>query len=169
MTHSNEQGAFWRFSLRFYDDEHVQRACLSVQEACRADVNLVLYLLFRARDGSVFKPEAIATLDRAITSWRDEIVIPLRALRTRLKPLPFPMDSDGQQRLRNVIKKAELDAEKLEQFFLESLAPSADATLDLKAAARASLTAYAACLECPLPAAETDTLIARMMALPSRI
>lgn len=115
-----EAGRFWAFSLEFYDNAEVQQACLALQDEGDADVNLALYLLFRARDGVAFDAVNVAQLDAAIAGWRAEVVAPLRNLRRKLKPAPFAVDAEGQEKLRNQIKKAELEAERLEQFHLEA-------------------------------------------------
>ncbi|WP_158625913.1 TIGR02444 family protein [Arsenicitalea aurantiaca] len=164
MTEAPPQGAFWAYSLGFYDDADTQKACLAVQGEAGADVNLVLYMLFRASRGEVLSSEAVAALDAAIAPWREETIVPLRELRTRLKPLGYRPDKAGQERLRAVIKKAELDAEKLEQFALEAEAPPADRTGDPMEAASANLDAYAVRLARPLPEPARERLLARFIA-----
>lgn len=42
---------FWNFSLDHYKQEGVQAACLHLQDSFGADVNLVLYCLWLARQG----------------------------------------------------------------------------------------------------------------------
>ena len=43
--------SFWDFSLAFYAMPGVADACLQLQDGCGADVNVLLFLLYRARDG----------------------------------------------------------------------------------------------------------------------
>ena len=42
---------FWNYSLRFYDNPETEKAFIDAQNRLGADVNLILYLLFRAQGG----------------------------------------------------------------------------------------------------------------------
>lgn len=161
-------GAFWRFSLDFYADERVQKACLSIQDQCGADVNVALYLLFRAREGERLDAAAFAAVDATIRDWRREVVEPLRAIRRRMKSVPYGVDAGGQSRLRALVKKAELDAEKLEQFRLERLSPEAGSKTNAQAAAQDNLAAYAEQLGTTFPADALAVLVGRLGEIPSR-
>ncbi|WP_114966243.1 TIGR02444 family protein [Alkalilacustris brevis] len=157
-----ETGRFWAFSLKFYDSPEVQEACLALQDEGSADVNLALYLLFRARDGVAFDAASVAQVDAAVAGWRDDVVVPLRSLRRKLKPSPFSVDDEGQQKLRNQIKKAELEAERLEQFHLEARFgrfPGQPMAPDM--AARTSLAALNAHLGGKLPERAVAALLNR--------
>lgn len=118
-----EAERFWAFSLSFYDAPEVQAACLALQDREGVDVNVLLYLLFRAADGQALPPEAIAALDTSVADWRREVVRPLRALRRILKEKEFGVDPEGRTALRNGIKRSELQSEKLQQFHIAALAP----------------------------------------------
>src|SRR5690606_6539294 len=50
-----------------------------------------------------------------ICAWRDEIIRPLRQLRTRLKSGPPPAPDKKTNGLRNRVKRLELDAERIQQ------------------------------------------------------
>lgn len=137
---------FWRFSLGFYARPGVAPACLALQDEGGADVNLLLFLLFLAERGRTVASEDVARLDASIASWRVEVVEPLRALRRRLKggvgEIP-PATSEG---LRTMLKKLELEAERLEQALLETYASAFVTTAPPEDAARGNLMAYSAYL-----------------------
>lgn len=160
-----EAGRFWAFSLGFYDSLEVQQACLALQDEGGVDVNLVLYLLFRAHDGVAFDAAGVAQVDSEVADWRREVVEPLRSLRRRLKPSPFAVEAEGQQKLRNQIKKAELEAERLEQFHLEArCAALAGRPMAAGQAASASLAALNLHMGGTLPQPAIAVLLERFSA-----
>jgi uncharacterized protein (TIGR02444 family) len=154
----SSESEFWRFSLSLYALPHVAAACLVLQDEAGVDVNLLLYLLFLAKGGRQAAPANVAHLDAAVRDWRDETVKPLRALRRGLKAgigeIP-PAMSEG---FRNMIKRVELEAERIEQLRLETLGAAMRFASEPSpsAAARANLASYARMLgsfpETPLAA-----------------
>ncbi len=162
-SETSRDSAFWRFSLRFYALPGVAPACLALQDEAQVDVNLLLFLLFLADGGRAVTREDVARLDAGIAPWRTEVVEPLRALRRRLKTgigdVP-PAQSEG---LRTMVKKVELEAERLEQGRLENHALSLGKPASREAAARANVAAYADYLG-PFPAAPRDAVLAAFSA-----
>jgi uncharacterized protein (TIGR02444 family) len=131
---------FWAFSLRFYAAPQVSGLCLELQDRFGADVNILLYLLFRAVDGISLDAPAIAHLDAFARDWRTEVVKPLREVRRTLKA--HETLSPPHAALRTAIKAAELDAERLEQRLLAAAAPEGCLAVNPAAAARSSVVAY---------------------------
>ena len=144
--------AFWRFSLRFYALPDVAPACLALQDEANVDVNLMLFLLFLAESGRAITHDDVARLDAGIAPWRSEVVEPLRALRRRLKSGIGDVPAAASEGLRNMVKKIELEAERLEQGRLENAAPILGKPAPRNEAVRANLAAYEAYLG-PLPEA----------------
>jgi uncharacterized protein (TIGR02444 family) len=143
---------FWPFSLAFYNDAEVQASCIAFQDTHGGDVNVMLYLLFRARDGGAYDAAGVASVDAAVAPWREEVVRPLRAERRVLKTQDYLPDNEAQEGFRAKIKKVELDAEKLQQAVLEGNAPPPGMTgLAPRDAASLSLAAYGAMLGTDLP------------------
>lgn len=109
-------GKHWKFALAVYSQPDVADACLYLQDTHGIDVNVLLVSLYSAvRDNREIGAKEIEILDRSIEEQRENLVLPLRSMRRMLKPLPF---GPGTERLRSVIKKAELEAEQFEQFCL---------------------------------------------------
>jgi uncharacterized protein (TIGR02444 family) len=142
MTTSSDS-AFWRFSLRFYALPDVAPACIVLQDEAGVDVNLLLFLLFLAESGRAVTQDDIARLDRDIAPWREHVVEPLRALRRRLKTGVGDITPPSSEGLRNMVKKIELEAERLEQGRLEARASNIGKPATRDAAALANLAAYA--------------------------
>jgi uncharacterized protein (TIGR02444 family) len=136
--------AFWRFSLRFYALPDVAPACLALQDEANVDVNLMLFLLFLAESGRVITHDDVVRLDAGIAPWRSEVVEPLRALRRRLKSGIGEIPTTTSEGLRNMVKKIELEAERLEQGRLENVAPTLGKPAPRNEAARSNLAAYEA-------------------------
>ena len=76
---------FWDFSLNIYGVPGVAPACLRCQDEAGADVNLILFLLWRAVARYRLAEGEIASLDALVAPWRKHIVEPLRAMRRELK------------------------------------------------------------------------------------
>lgn len=110
---------FWRFSLRFYALPKVAPACIDLQDNGGADVNLMLVLLFLAESCLQVTRQDIARLDDAIGAWREEAVKPLRGLRRRLKEGIGGCPPGTVEGFRSQIKRMELEAERIEQHWLE--------------------------------------------------
>ena len=138
--------AFWRFSLRFYALPDVAPACLQLQDEADVDVNLMLFLLFLAENGRAITRDDVARLDASVAPWRAEVVEPLRALRRRLKSGVGDVPTATSDGLRTMVKKIELEAERLEQGRLENAAPNLGKPAPRSEAARINLAAYEAYL-----------------------
>ncbi|GGF38022.1 hypothetical protein GCM10011611_50490 [Aliidongia dinghuensis] len=99
---------FWGFAHRLYED--TSALCLDLQDGAGLDVNLVLLCLWAGTvRGLALTDEDFPALDAALEPWRTRVVAPLRAVRRFLKG-----DSLATE-LRERIKAAELDAERVEQ------------------------------------------------------
>ena len=142
---TSAQGSpFWRFSLKLYRQAGVADACIALQEQSRVDVNLLLYLLWRAGEGRTFAPAEVAVLESRIAPWRDATVIPLRAVRRALKVPPALVAGPIAEVFRNKIKAVELEAERLQQEAMYALAqaePLGREAASSEAAARANVAA----------------------------
>lgn len=148
--------AFWRFSLRFYADPGAADACIRLQDACGADVNVLLFVLFLARAGRLLHDDDIARIEAMSAPWRDQVVQPLRQARRCLRTPPAAFDPAATAQLRAEVKRIELEAERLQQLSLERGLPAACIGIehpDIGACARRNLAAYARRLrEFPRPA-----------------
>ena len=166
MTDTDTQtgSPFWRFSLRFYRSPDVADACIALQDGCGADVNVLLFILWLAGERRQIGIAEARRINLTAMPWRDGVVVPLRALRRRLKDGVPPIGSD--EMFRNRVKAIELEAERLEQEALFGIVPSLAATTasSAQAAARANVAAYEAALGARLPPAALDVLYAALPA-----
>ncbi len=110
--------AFWRWSLASYPK--VEQTLLVLQDRYGADVNLVLFCAWIGR----LTPEALEAAEAVARPWREDVVEPLRRLRRQLKQRP---EAAG---LREQVKAAELEAERLAQGLLVEAIPAACGTAD---------------------------------------
>ncbi len=111
----------WRFALAVYGAEGVAANCLQLQETHGADVPLLLCALWMARRGARLDAAGMARLARAVGPWHAEVVQPLRAVRQRMKSGPSPAPSARTETLRDAVKAAELNAERIELATLADL------------------------------------------------
>lgn len=157
----------WDFALRLYGSEGVERACLALQDRHGADVNLLLFCCWAAlAEGRPLSPERLQGAMDAVTDWQREVVVPLRAVRRRLRQPP-PAFADGDSAaLRQTVKTAELDAERQELGELlrhATLAGHGASEAALRHCLRANLETYLALAGAPCGgdgAPDLDPLIA---------
>lgn len=111
--------AFWSFSLDRYGREGVAAACLELQDAHDADVNVVLLCLFAAAQGiGLSRADLEAIVSGEGGRWHREVVVPLRAARRAMKAPPARLEADRVEGARNRLKAVELESERLEQMLL---------------------------------------------------
>jgi uncharacterized protein (TIGR02444 family) len=158
---TQQEFPFWRFSVGFYSVPEVADACLDLQDTSGADVNILMFLLWNARQKRKFSAAAVAELDRRFAPWRDTAVVPLRTLRRALKSPPAAIEPAKAERFRTRIKGVELEAERLQQEALYEIAPrlALEPASSPAEAARASIAAYATLCPKPFPAKTVDVLL----------
>ncbi len=125
----------------------VADACLQLQDSAGVDVNVMFYVLFLATQRRQIDRIDAAHIDASIKAWREIAVIPLRTLRRRLKTGVEPVAIADAESLRSAVKRIELEAERIEQEWLELNVPAATVGVHAKtqlAAAQANLAAYGA-------------------------
>lgn len=152
MTEANSEAGspFWRFSLKFYRQPGVADACIALQDGCGVDVNILLFLLWLAGDRRRVGLAEIKDVCSRAAPWHDDVVVPLRALRRRLKDGVPPVERDAGALFRTRIKAAELELERLQQEALHALAGSLAtvAAASVTDAARANVAAYEQAMGC---------------------
>ena len=115
---------FWRFSVKFYAEPGVAQACIDLQDQAGVDVNILFFLLWNATQSRALSSAEVAEVERDVGAWRDLAVVPLRNVRRALKtppPVMAPQDAEG---FRTRIKAVELEAERLQQEAMYTLAQS---------------------------------------------
>jgi uncharacterized protein (TIGR02444 family) len=117
-----EAHPLWTFSLGVYGRPGVAPACLVLQERYRLDINLLLFAAWAgAAHGHVLSDAEWRHAYATVGAWHAEMVRGLRRLRTRLKDGPPPAPGPQTEGLRSLVKKGELDAERIEQDLLYGL------------------------------------------------
>jgi uncharacterized protein (TIGR02444 family) len=164
---SSQGSPFWRFSLQFYRLPKVADACIALQEDAGVDVNLLLFLLWHARQRRRLSKADVAALEAKIAPWRDVSVVPLRSVRRALKSPPALLEPSAAEAFRNRIKAVELEAERLQQEAMYALAPLGMQAGGPDEAARANIDAYQEVLAVRFPAGATGTLLAAFAAMPA--
>ena len=116
---------FWNFSNRVYQNDGVQEACLALQNKYGLDVNLVLFCCWSGALHGEFTEELFEQSLREASDWRQNVVEPLRNVRSWLKQEiqngRFSADSSVMG-FRDAVKATELESERLQQIDLEHLA-----------------------------------------------
>jgi uncharacterized protein (TIGR02444 family) len=154
---------FWRFSLAFYRVPDVAEACIRLQDEAGVDVNLLLFLLWHAGLERRLSPDDVAAIEARIAPWRDQVVVPLRAIRRAIKTPPAVIESGTAEAYRTKVKGLELEAERLQQEALYDLAQASRfgaPTASAEEAVRANIAAYQAISPRPFPQDAVAALLA---------
>ena len=111
--------AAWAFMLDFYRRQGVSDACLVLQDEAGVDVVEMLMLVYAdIALGKRLSGGEIAALRAGTAGWREDTVLPLRAIRRKLKGARGDIAEGAKEQLRAEIKKAELQAERLQVDFV---------------------------------------------------
>lgn len=122
MTATQKDPGFWDWSLDFYEDREVQRACLILQDRHGLDVNMVLWCLWAVAAGyGIIDDDTLAGGLAFASDWNERVTTHLRAVRRNLRPAPTGTSADWAESLRANTLELELDAERVEQDFLAAL------------------------------------------------
>jgi uncharacterized protein (TIGR02444 family) len=116
---SEVEAESWAFALDIYARPGVADACLRLQNEAGVDVMLLLIATFAAvKRRNFLSPDALKSLDEACGPWREQIVSPLRKIRSGLKSGPSPAPCEETEQFRSKIKTIELAAERLQNRLL---------------------------------------------------
>lgn len=158
---------FWRYSLRIYRAEGVQRACLALQDRCGADVNLLLWCGWLASRGASLDRRRLRQAIARVGAWQREVVAPLRQARRAHKRLAGALAPQAASAVHQRLLALELELEYAEQTLLADLAaswPAPRRALPPGEAAQASLTRYVQLLARPADRAAAAPLAALVAA-----
>lgn len=111
---------FWPYALDAYARPGVPEACLAAQDAHGADVPLLLWGAWAATRGHTLTEADLTAAATAAARWRAPIIAPLRQARRALKALAA--GATEHEALRQAVKAAELEAERLYMAALEQVA-----------------------------------------------
>ncbi len=119
-----ERGSeFWRFSLSLYRMDGVPPSCIALQDRHGLDVNIMLFALWLASKGRAISAPDMQQADGLVRDWRVESVVALRGVRRFLRDPPPPFAGEAAHALRDKIKSAELESERLQQEALFAMRP----------------------------------------------
>ncbi|EED31576.1 putative hypothetical protein TIGR02444 [gamma proteobacterium NOR5-3] len=114
------QERLWRFATAVYAVPAVAKACIAAQEQWAADVNLMLYVSWCAREVRQLSVDDIRTAQERCHPWREQVILPLRRQRVAWRG----QDSCAQEYAE--IKKLELQAERSQLDMLATLFEEGD-------------------------------------------
>lgn len=104
--------SFWDWAVKAYGGAGVAEACLSLQDEDGQNVPLLLWAVWLASEGFGLTGSLAAEAAALARNWSDELIMPLRTLRRRLKMELSADDEDLRLPLREKIKAIELEAER---------------------------------------------------------
>ena len=119
---TEQQSAFWTFSLTVYADPGVQKECLDLQDHYGVDVNLLLFCAYLGAVHGVVPSDAqIRQVADVVAVWHERVIGRLREARRALKPFATETSQIASiaMALRMRVKDTELEAERVEQIMLE--------------------------------------------------
>ncbi|MEQ5803763.1 TIGR02444 family protein [Halomonas sp. H10-9-1] len=113
------QAPLWPFALALYARPGIEAACLRLQDDAGVDVCELLWRCWLLHHGAIPGPDGEAGLVE-VRRWQRGVTRPLRRLRRELKAAAA--ESEGVARLRETLKRAELQAEREALARLEAVA-----------------------------------------------
>lgn len=122
MSATQETPGFWDWSLQIYGEDDVSRACLILQDRHGLDINMVLWCVWAVSAGyGIIDDDTLAGGHAFATDWNARITSALRGVRRNLRPAPAGTPIEWAESLRANTLEVELDAERVEQDFLQAL------------------------------------------------
>ena len=109
----------WSFAVSLYAKPGVSDACLFLQDESDVDVPVLLFAAWLGHHSIPLPADDLERIIGEVEAWHEEVVLPLRRLRKRLKQGPKPAPGERTEVLRTAIKAAELSAERLQLEALE--------------------------------------------------
>jgi uncharacterized protein (TIGR02444 family) len=103
---------FWKYSLKRYAQAPIAQMCLQWQNEFHSNTNLVLLGDWLGSQCIVLSKQQWQALNEFILPWHNEVVLPLRGVRTALKST---VSNKHIYQLRDSIKEQELLAEQISQ------------------------------------------------------
>ena len=101
--------ALWQYACRLYSKAKVETVLLHLQDAHGADINLILQALWLASEGTEWTS---ASIPDDYIKWVEDQVVPIRAMRRRLKTDWVETRGVAYEDFRQQVKKLELKAEQ---------------------------------------------------------
>lgn len=131
LSRSELESDSWAFAVDIYARPGVAEACLKLQNEAGVDVMMFLMVAYAAvRHRILLTPPEIRELEEACRPWREQIVRPIRAIRSGLKSGPSPAPNDETEQFRATVKSIELAAERLQNQLLAERLPLRPAERD---------------------------------------
>ena len=116
--------ALWPYALEAYGRPGVEPLLLALQDDHEQCVAYLLWSLWMAASGRDADDAALRSGAALARAWQDAAIAPLRRLRRDLKTVAKPGPKPARERLRDGVKKLELDAERMLLQMLEEASPT---------------------------------------------
>jgi uncharacterized protein (TIGR02444 family) len=120
----DEPISFWSYSLDVYSRSGVAPACLALQDDLGIDVNVLLYCCWHGQTRGLIGERDFTALLEFTNRWSSALVKPLRSARSWLRDDGHDLDGiprEDCEALRQRIKEAELESERLQQLAMQRL------------------------------------------------
>lgn len=114
----------WTWAATAYARPGVAEACVRLQDEQAENVPLLLFAGWSAATGRELDAETVEAACDVARAWEELATAPLRAVRRTLKTRNPDLDDARRERVRALVKAAELDAERALLEDLEALAPA---------------------------------------------
>lgn len=101
--------SIWTWALEAYGRPGVPQAALALQDQHGQNTSFLLWAVYAEVDD----PALLARAAAAAQSWDALALTPLRGIRRALKPPHPPVADDAREALREAVKAAELQAERV--------------------------------------------------------
>lgn len=142
------------FAISRYQREGIASCCLRLQDEMGVDVNMLLAAAWLAEQGRCWSQDEVCKLIARCADWREQCILPLRAVRRYLKGHP----------LYESVKAFELDAEIHQLHLLqEALQDTPLSSCECGVALRTNLLTYLECIAPHRSAVEIAAALQRLI------
>jgi len=115
---------FWDFTLEAHGKKGVHEACLHLQREYELDINVLFFCCWVGASGAgALARERMRRIVDETAGWQESVVRPVWRARWKLKNGCGDYPRDLVEALRKDLVRSEVDAERIEQLHLASLAP----------------------------------------------
>jgi len=152
---------FWNFSLGLYGRPGVAPALLGLQDALGLDVNMLVFCCWAASKGRELSAADLSMVEAVAQPWQNEVVVPLRSLRRRLKGGFPPLPPARVEAYRKGFSDLEIEGEHIAQEAMETAfnaLPKANPAAAGPSLTTANLKAYVAHAQKEIGAHESEAL-----------
>ena len=139
---SGQVPALWPYALELYARPGVEPLLLELQDAHGQCAPMLIWSLWMAARGRSLGSDLIGQAGELARAWEGVAVAPLRRIRRELKANPAAPHGRASERVRQGVKRLELESERMLLQMLEEIGDGAPARANARAALHGAVQVF---------------------------